>query len=67
VNLIQRDWDKTNSEPPIYLNMHNWRLLRGGRLLVMVPIVVFLDYAHDRRAEFIIAGWDRYFGKFLES
>jgi hypothetical protein len=61
------DWDETKvGGLPIYLNMRLATAMAAG--CGMVPIVMFLDYAHDEGAEFTGWGTDgRFFGRFLES
>jgi hypothetical protein len=60
-------WDETKlGGLPIYLNMRLATAMAAG--CGMVPIVMFLDYAHDEGAEFTGWGTDgRFFGRFLES
>jgi hypothetical protein len=60
-------WDETKlGGLPIYLNLRLATAMTAG--CGMVPIVMFLDYAHDEGAEFTGWGTDgRFFGRFLES
>lgn len=58
--------DTTITGIPIYLNARSAMAFLSG--CGMVPVVMFLDYAHDEGAEFLGFGTDgRYFGRFLES
>ena len=51
---------------PIYLNVRSALAFFSG--CGMVPVVLFLDYAHDEGAEYVGFGTDgRFFGRFLES
>jgi hypothetical protein len=51
---------------PLYLTIRS--ALAFGAGCGMVPVVMFLDYAHDEGAEFTGFGTDgRFFGRFLES
>jgi hypothetical protein len=57
-------WD--GSALPIYLNLRLATAMTAG--CGMIPVVMFLDYAHDEGAEFTGFGTDgRFFGRFLES
>lgn len=58
------EWD--GSGLPIYFNLRLATAMAAG--CGMVPVVMFLDYAHDEGANYTGWGTDgRFFGRFLES
>ena len=63
---LEEDQDPLSVGLPIYFTARTVLAFAAG--CGMVPIVLFVDYAHDEGAEFLGFGTDgRFFGRFLES